>query len=243
MVHDAADKPAEQPSSPTGLAPERAANLATDNQSAAAKPDSTPGKLSVGDYMWMAAASDGMMIPPFEYPGVNGGSNQINDCSKGGCTVNGKDYKDSTQIPGNYPKELLHNDGSPVLGPDGKAVYGPDRVDLDKVAAEARDTSTPMALLNFVHSGKWDFQRVRSDSGAPIWTEKYQNFSNIGIGYVLGAKGMKVDDMAKWADRYCSVFCNYSEPRSKEYPNLADRQVKDFQIGLALYRERHPGAK
>ncbi|HEY9731157.1 MAG TPA: hypothetical protein V6C89_04560 [Drouetiella sp.] len=188
---------------------------------------------------------DGFALPKISLA-WNG--NQITDCSTEACIVNGKQYSDSTKIPGNQPKPLLHPDGKPVIGPDGNPIIGPDRIDLEKIAQEAKSLSTFTAVANFRHAGEWDFQRMMTDDvpgvGArPIFTKDYQNFANVAIGYILGAKGMSFDALSSYANRYCQFKCSYDEPMSKDYPYLAARQVKDFEIGYKLYQERHPEAK
>jgi len=243
MARDHNDNAVEQPQSSSGLASERAASIAVENQGHPQAGATGPSGRGSGDVVAQKSGSDSLLIPKLELS-KNGGPDQINDCSKEKCMVKGTQYKDSTEIPGNKPVPLLHPDGKPVLGPDGKPVFGPDRVDLEKIAADVREhkgmLSLPQSLLNFRHSGAWDFQRVQSDDGKPIWTEKYQQFSNIAIGYLLSAQGLSFERMTQAADVYCRFKCNYDEPRSKDYPNLADRQVKDIKIGVDLYRERHP---
>jgi hypothetical protein len=241
MGHDGTDKAVEQQPPASGLTSERAASISTENQGS--RPVAPTRENS-----WTAAVGlDSLSIPPLKFGEVNGGSNQINDCATDKCMVGGKQYKDSTEIPGNQPKPLLHPDGSAVLGPDGKPIYGPDRIDLDKIATEARNNkgwfSEQKAALNFRHSGDWDFQRMKSDDGRPIFTKEYQNFANIGIGYIMGALGVSMDKMSGYADTYCKFKCSYNEPMSPQYPHLAERQVKDFQIGFNLYKERHPDGK
>jgi len=241
MGHDGTDKQIIQTGSHAGLSPESAAKISTENQI-------HPATKATLDSWSMLAGVDGLIVPQLELVPSTGDKGQISDCSADKCVVKGKQYQDSTDIPGNHPKPLLHADGKPVLGPDGKPVFGPDRIDLDKIATAARDNQNlltiPEALINFRHSGQWDFQRMQSDDGRAIFTKDYQNFANIGIGYILGALGMNLKDMSQYADTYCKYRCvQYDEPKSPQYPHLADRQVKDFQIGMALYKERHPDGK
>jgi hypothetical protein len=179
-----------------------------------------------------------------------GTDDQISDCSKDNCTVNGQRYLNSMDIPGNGPKPLLHTDGTPVLDPDGKPLIGPESVDLEKVAQEAQSNffAVPRAIYNFRHNGVWDFQRVMGDNlpgmGArPIFTQPYQNFANVAVGYVLGSLGMTANQIGFYGNTYCALRgCPYDEQLSQKFPKLADRQVKDFEIGLNLYNERHPQA-
>lgn len=240
MANDGTDKVIAQPDLKTGLSPEHAANISAENQVGNVGLGSRPRT----DSWTLNGTLDGLPVPRLE---LIFNDDQINDCGKDKCIVKGKRYTDSKDIPGNHPKPLLHADGKPVLGPDGQPIEGPDRVDLEKIAADARKNknllSVPQALLNFRHSGDWDFQRVKTDDGRPIFTQKYQNFANVAIGYILGSLGMSFDEMSKYANTYCEYKCHYNEPMSKQYPFLADRQVKDFQIGIDLYRERHPNER
>jgi len=176
-------------------------------------------------------------------------ADQISDCSKEKCIVDGKQYRNSTDIPGNAPKPLLHKDGTPVLGPDKQPIVGPESVDIEQIASDARAHKTwrtlPAALLKFRHCGEWDFQRRMTDEipgtgSRPIFTKQYQNFSNIAIGYILGSIGASLQDIGRYADKYCwAKGCDYKEPRAKDYPNIAERQYEDYEIGIRLWKERH----
>src|SRR3974390_1217816 len=150
--------------SATGLSPERAAQIARENQTGAAtvRPVSleTPNSFTKVDGHATAPSITNLLAAPSDV-------NQIEDCSKGNCTVNGKRYNASTDIPGNRPTPLLHTDGTPVLGPDGQPLIGPERVDLEKIATELQGHAGPLSfatvLLNFRHGGSWDFQRMATD--------------------------------------------------------------------------------
>lgn len=223
-----------------GLEPNQAEEISRQNQTGAPVRIAQRSPSDAG-----TGVLDGFALPKISFA-WNG--NQISDCSTDKCIVNGKQYNDSTKIPGNEPKPLLHSDGRPVIGPDGNPIKGPDRIDLDKVAEEAKSLSTFTAVTNFRHAGDWDFQRMMTDDvpgvGArPIFTKEYQNFANVAIGYILGAKGMSFDALSSYANRYCQFKCGYDEPMSKDYPYLAERQVKDFEIGYKLYQERQPETK
>lgn len=245
MGQDGTDKSTlKQNPAHNGVAPDRAAQLARENQVAA-----LPMSVSSLNLAWVASF-DGIPAPIITNAGANAvrPRGQIDDCSKDKCVVNGKQYKNNTDIPGNHPKPLFHRDGKPVIDPEGKPVFGPDSADLEKItkdlAAHRNWFTTPTAVANFRHSGKWDFQRVENDDGRPIWTEKYQNYSNIAVGYILGSLGMNLKEMGFYANTYCGIkHCDYGEKRSPQFPNIADRQVKDFQIGLDLYKENHPDKK
>jgi hypothetical protein len=232
------------------VTPERAAQIAIENQ--AGSTQARPGGLQAASSWTTLSGSDALLpsqlqVTRLEFGLFNGSDGQIDDCHKDKCMVKGKPYADSTDIPGNHPKPLLHPDGTPVIGPDGKPIVGPDRVDLEAItkdiAAHRNMLTVPTAIWNFRHAGAWDFQRTMNDDGRPIFTQQYQNFANVAIGYILGSLGMSLDEMARYANAYCSVRCGYDEPMSKQYPSLADRQVKDFEIGLKLYKERHPDSK
>jgi hypothetical protein len=234
----------------TGLESDRAAQVARENQSGV-NLVRLAGLTSAYSWAMPGLGLEGIVVPDLVPAPPE--ANQISDCRKDKCIVNGKQYANSTDIPGNHPKPLLHPDGKPVLDPEGKPVVGPDGVDLEKIANDARANrnllTMPFAVFKFRHSGEWDFQRRMTDDipGAgvrPIFTKQYQNFSNIGVGYILGSLGASLHDIGSYSNTYCwARRCNYSEPRAKEFPNIAERQLKDYEIGIRLWNERHPQAK
>jgi hypothetical protein len=58
---------------------------------------------------------------------------------------------------------------------------------------------------------------------------------------------MNLNQIGSYADIWCAFKqCDYKEPRSPRFHNVAERQMKEFEIGLDLYnlyKERHPSAK
>ncbi len=250
-----------EPAVGTGIiTAERSAQLSIENQAGrTANPVRTAGfelpHLWPAWGGWFGGQSAPEAPPP---PKITTGPNtpfggQIDDCSKEKCIVNGKQYTNSTDIPGNHPKPLRHNDGTAVLDPFGKPVIGPDLVDLDQVVADLNKRSSwlrlPSALLGSRHGGEFDFQRITSDDvpgvGArSIFTQQYQNFANVGVGYVLASQGLSLDQIRSYSNTYCWMKgCSYNEPMSKQYPSLPERQVRDMEIGVNLYKERHPQGK
>ncbi|HEY9760397.1 MAG TPA: hypothetical protein V6C97_34885 [Oculatellaceae cyanobacterium] len=238
MLHDVSDKVPPNSLTSVTFTPERMMQLVTENQVGFVRP---PAEWPLT--FTPIPGFDNRPAPSLVSDGPGGG--QINDCSKEKCTISGKEYKNSVDIPGNHPKPLLHHDGKPVIGPDGQPIMGPNGVDLEKISqnmlAHRNWFTVPSAVWNFRHSGQWDFQRIKNDDGRAIWTKEYANFANVGVGYILGSLGMTLKDIGGYGDFYCgAVSCDYSEKRSPEFPNLADRQVKDFEIGIELYKENHP---
>jgi hypothetical protein len=248
MGSEGTDKVA--PPHATGKDPEaeRTAQIAIENQIGARKSSLMTHEL--GSLIMPGLTIDGIMAPDmvYPYPQQSVESNQISDCSKETCVVNGTSYASSIDIPGNRPKPLLHSDGTAVLGPDGKPIVGPDGIDLEKIAANLKAHhnwfSLYKTLYKFRHGGEWDFQRRMTDDvpgqGArAIFTKEYQNFANIAVGYILGALGASLKDIGYYADKYCGVRgCHYNEPKAKDYPNIAERQYKDYEIGLQLWNEK-----
>ena len=229
------------------LGSDRAAQVATENQ-AGAKPEPIAGFGSVAGWALPSVVFEGPVIPALA--ASSPAANQITDCSKDKCIVDGKQYTNSTDIPGNHPKLLLHPDGKPVMDPEGKPVFGPDGIDIEKIALDARAhrnwTSVPSGFVKFAHSGKWDFQRRMTDDipgvGArPIFTKEYQNFTSIAAGYILGSLGASAHDIGFYGNIYCwARNCNYQEPRAKEFPYIGERHWQDFEIGIRLWKESHP---
>jgi hypothetical protein len=228
----------------TGPGPERAAQISRENQAGV----SAVRTASLEPVYIPNVGFAGMVVPPVVTSSPE--SDQISDCRKDKCIVDGMRYANSTDIPGNHPKPLLHPDGTQVLGPDKQPVFGPNGVDIEKIASNARAHhnwfSMPAALLKFRHSGEWDFQRRNTDDipgigVRPIWTKPYQNFANIAAGYILGSLGASLHEVAFYADKYCKIrHCNYNEARAEEYPNIGERHLRDYEIGIRLWNEYHP---
>jgi len=249
MGSEGTDKVAPSNAPPAGAEAERIAQIANENQIGAQKLRFTP-EFELASLIVPGLTVDGAIAPDMVRPYLQKSveDNQISDCSKEACVVNGKRYASSTDIPGNRPKPLLHSDGTAVLGPDGKPVVGPDGIDIEKIAAELRAHKNWLSLYEtlykFRHGGELDFQRRMTDDlpgqGArAIFTKEYQNFANIAVGYILGALGATLKDIGHYADKYCGIRgCHYNEPRAKGYPNIADRQYRDYEIGLQLWVEK-----
>jgi hypothetical protein len=178
----------------------------------------------------------------------------ISDCATGVCIVNGKRYFNNTDIPGNKPVALQHPDGTPVLAPDGHPIMGPDRANLDQIADGLKnmqallgtEAAVAWAKFNFRHGGNWDFQRMTTDGllgfgKETIFTDQYKDFANVAIGYAFAALGLNLDQIATMANSYCANGnCTFREPMSKQYPNIPERLVKEYETGIKLYQERHP---
>lgn len=169
------------------------------------------------------------------------------DC-KNGCEVDGTTYSDPFKIPGNEPTPLLHNDQSPVIGPDGQAIQGPSRgvLGMDSLAKKFAQNPT-LKQVKFFHGNEWDLQRNHLDNGS-LFTGAYRDFANVIIGFAAGEAGLSVDQIASKANFYCRYIspvlsfshCNYprNESPSSAYPGLSERLVKDYEIGFKLWHER-----
>jgi len=248
MGPEGTDKVASPQATGKNPGAERAAQIAIENQIGARK--SRPVTHELASLAMPGLTIDGIMAPYLVYPYAQQSveNNQISDCSKEACVVNGRSYASSTDIPGNRPKPLLHSDGTSVLGPDRKPIVGPDGIDLEKIAANLKARKNWLSLYEtlykFRHGGEWDFQRRMTDDvpgqGArAIFTKEYQNFANIAAGYILGALGASLKDIGYYANKYCAIRgCHYNEPKAKDYPNIAQRQYKDYEIGLQLWNEK-----
>jgi hypothetical protein len=246
MGPETADKVAPSRATGSDHVAERTAQIATENQTGAGQSRSV--KLELATFIMPGVTIDGVIGPDMVRPQTTVEGNQISDCSKEACVVSGKQYASSTDIPGNQPKPLLHSDGTPVLGPDGKPIVGPDGIDLEKIATDLKAHhhwfSLYETLYKFRHGGELDFQRMMTDDTPgqgvrAIFTKEYQNFANIAVGYILGALGATLQDVGYYADKYCGIRgCNYDETRAKDFPNIAERQYKDYEIGLQLWNEK-----
>ena len=165
-------------------------------------------------------------------------------CQKG-CTVDGITYSDPFKIPGNEPTSLLHSDGSPVVGPDGKAIQGPSRAvsRMESIAKQFAENPA-LAQFKFAHGQEWDMQRQALDNGS-VFTGEYRDFANVIIGYAGAAAHRSAADTAAVANFYCQALtftgCSFpvNESASPEYPGLSKRLIEDYEIGYKLWTERH----
>jgi filamentous hemagglutinin len=179
----------------------------------------------------------------------NGENCKFKPAYEGGFSVGGKTYSDSRYIPGNEPVPVYNADGSPMLDPDGDPVYRPKRAaTLEEIGKEAQSYGMldPVGIGHlFKHSGKYDYQRMKTDDGKPIFMVDYTSYSNIHIGYAYAAVGYPWQFTSTIANRYASWNnTKYEEGTTMHsyYTNLPSANITMYQIGANAYKAAQ-GAK
>ena len=175
--------------------------------------------------------------------GFNGGSRAqttgqkpgiIRDCAVETCVVNGRDYANNLQIPGNEPVPVTGADGAQVLNSAGNPMLAPSRANMDKVADELKSD-----FMNnkekFRRGGEWDFQRMRDDHGNVIFTAQYCEFANVIIGYAYAASGIGWTGTAFIGDIYARDSHFGNAPMNPVFRYLPQALVYEFKTGAELW--------
>jgi RHS repeat-associated protein len=157
-------------------------------------------------------------------------SNLIRNCASETCIVNGRDYADNFQIPGNNPVPVTDAAGAPVLDSSGKPMVGPSRANLDQITEYLRADFDNKS--KFRQNGDWDFQRLRDDKGATIYTKEYREFANYAIGYAFSGSGHGWLEAAVIADAYAFLHSSFpNEPKDPILRSLPRTLMYDYKTG------------
>lgn len=129
--------------------------------------------------------------------------------------------------------------GNAVFDSFGNQMYGPARANLDNVSEQLSHDLTKIS--EFRQGGRWDFQRMRDDSGRYIFTERYREFANVAIGYGLAAQGMNWALTSAIANTYAAFKSKYQEPMHPFFFALSNALIYDYRQGERLW-DLHYGA-
>ena len=138
---------------------------------------------------------------------------------------------------------LVDHRGQPIVGAEGKPVQFPS--DLSPqffVERGHRLLQRPHAsvaaqvaidLLKFIHWAPWDAQR-RDWTFIPEWVD----YATIAIGLYAAAAGISKHDILVAQNVFAGLRSDFKDaPMDGTYTNLAERNIRNTEIGFRLYRD------
>lgn len=142
---------------------------------------------------------------------------------------------------------LLDKRGEPITGASQKPVLFPPHLPpsffvaqghrLRNYTLEAAGHLLLADLPKFRQAGPWDAQRLHGQ-----FVREWVDYATIAIGLYAAAAGLSESEILGLQNSYAWVWSNFgSAPKDRTYTNLAERNVRNTQLGFRLYREGNYG--